>query len=293
MRVTTDVMIDRLVSNLAGHRTELDRLRQQVSTGKRITRPSDDPVAMLQSLHLNNRLSETARYRANADDGASWLEVTEAAFRSACDVLHRGRELAVYGANTTLPTQSLDALICEVEELIGHLVDIGNTSDGRRYIFGGHQTQTRPFTLNSVPGPSVVYNGDAGDIERQIGPGVDVKVNTNGTALMPAFNALIQLHGHLAAGDVGAVSTDIDTFDAALDDMLKVAAESGSRAVRLQMAGERLGEIEISLTSLNSQVEDVDLARAVLDLRNREYTYQLALRSGADIVQPTLLDFLK
>lgn len=307
MRITNQMLTANLLRNLQRNVERLARNNEMLATGRRISVPSDDPVGIGRSEFLRTALVENEQYAANAAEAYSWLEATDAALDQMGNVLHKARELAVYGANGSLSGEARQALAKEVNQLLQQAVQVANSDYGGRFIFAGFQTRpnppayTAPYT--GIPaGPSwaaVNYNGGPATdaMEYEISQGVTLRVNVTGEqAFGPGgndlFTALIGLRDHLTANDAAAVSNDIAVLDGFMDNLLQWRAEVGARMNHLEATQDRLSAQKVNLTRLLSQVEDADMAQVIMDLKMQETIYRAALDSGARIIQPTLLDFL-
>lgn len=305
MRVTNGMMVDHVMRNLQNNLRRMDRLSEQLSSGRRIQVPSDDPAGAAEALRLQSALGETKQYRQNIEDAVSWMNSTDAALAEMGSALQRARELAVYGSTDSLSNLDRQAIADEVDQLLQHLVQVGNTQHGGRYIFAGQQTLTAPFaaTVGAVPGGvggalgivSVSYQGDTGTIESEIAPGITMRWNTPGNdVFQPAFDALISLRDNLRSGNSTQISqVDLANLDQAVDSTLRWRADNGAKVNRLEVTKGRLDDLEVNLTKLVSKVEDADIAEVVMQLAQAESVYKAALGTGARIIQPTLLDFLR
>jgi flagellar hook-associated protein 3 FlgL len=269
----------------------LAKYQHQLASGKRVSRPSDDPVAIVHSLRLRSDLGDIEQFAKNVDHALSWLNLTDTALSQAGDILQRARELAVYGANGTLPQESRNALAEEVRQLFDQLVQVGNTTYAGQYIFAGTETKTAPFK------PDGTFIGNAGAKETEIGTNQKLQYNLTGDAVFKqpdAFQALTDLITHLETGATDQISSaDIAAIDQAIDHLLAVRAEVGARVNRLEMTKSRLDDANINFTDLLAKVEDVDVAQTIMELKNQENVYRAALATGARIIQPTLVDFLR
>jgi len=284
----------RLTQDLDRRLEDLYRAQDTLSTGKRVRKPSDDPVGVANVVALRSGLKATERYEVNVGQGLTWVNVTDTVLSQVSDIMSRARELAIYGASDTLPQASRDALAEEVDQLLQQAVQLGNKDMDGRYIFSGHRTHTPPFAIVVGPPKQVVYNGDSGEQLREIGPGFTLGVNVVGDgALLPAFSALVDLSSRLRSGDTAALgTTTLSAIDAASDNILAVRAELGAKGTRLELARERLDEVKHQIKVRLSGLEDADMAEAVIDLNTAEATYRAALVAATRAVQPTLLDFL-
>lgn len=293
MRVTNNMIARNAVNNLNLHLRRQEELHYQIASGKRLRVPSDDPAATSHSMRLHSDLTHTKQYRANIGVALSWLEATDSVLNEVGQALQRVKELAVYGANGVLPQDARDAIAREVDQILEHLVDLANSSHAGLYLFGGHKTTTPPYVLSG--GTVSRYQGDMGRRELEIASGVKIAVNVLGSELFDQiFQAVTNLRDALDARDTATVGNQsLAEVEDALDTLLRVRADVGARINRLELADARMQELELNVEQLISDNEDVDLARAIIDLKVAENVYRAALASGARIIQPTLLDFLR
>ncbi|MBF8982981.1 flagellar hook-associated protein FlgL [Lutibacter sp. B2] len=160
MRITNMMMINNMMGNLNTHLNRMDKIDNQVSTGKRINRPSDDPVGTAQVLKFTSDISAHEQYKKNADEANSWLDATETAVSQLKDVLQRVRELTVRGASGTMAEDDKKAIQKEIVQLKDQMVAIGNTTFAGKYLFGGYKTTEKPFTIEETEvGSKIKYNG--------------------------------------------------------------------------------------------------------------------------------------
>ncbi|MBX6378810.1 MAG: flagellar hook-associated protein FlgL, partial [Clostridia bacterium] len=298
MRVTQSMMVTQLLTNLTAATSRMLKLQDELSTGKRISRPSDDPAGTLTALRYRTAQVEIDRYRRNAADAREWMNTTETALRQAVDIVQRARELAVRGASATLPQDARDAIAAEVRELRDELIQVANTAHGDRYVFGGFRTQDKPYDDDPSSPTYGAYRGTpspGGVMEREVGPGLRLAVNVRGDeAFGDSTAGLIKTLGDLAAHLSSAVpadwalvgSSDLGQLDTALDNLLNLVAELGAKANRLDLTQARLEELDMNLSRLLSETEDVDMAETIVHLTERESVYRAALATGSRIILP-------
>ena len=172
-----------------------------------------------------------------------------------------------------------------------------NTQFAGQYIFSGTKTTIAPYTPNGVD----TYAGNANTVSREIGPGVQVPVNVDGMSVIgdgstagTLLATLRQVSTDLRANDIPALgSTDLQALDTAVDNVNTIRATVGARADRLQTALSRLQQLEESSTKLLSDTEDADMASTIVTYSQQQAVYQAALKAGAQIIQPSLMDFLR
>jgi flagellar hook-associated protein 3 FlgL len=292
MRVTGQMIAQTALRNINANISRLDKLQNQITSGKRVTKPSDDPIAVAQSLNYRTALSETSQYRTNIDEATGWLGSTDSALGGAIDLLQRARELAVQGASDTLSSQQRDAIRLEVDQLVQQTVQVGNSAYGSRYIFGGQKTDKPPYSISATG--VVTYAGDDGAITRQIGTAAQTVVNVPGSSVFPSvFSALDALTTGLKNNDSSAISASLTTLDIAIDSVLGSRSSVGAKVNTLESAASRASDVEVNQTGMLSKVEDVDMAEALMNFATQETVYKASLQAGAKAVEPSLLDYLR
>ncbi len=305
MRITNNMLVNNMMYNMANNLERMDRIQQQLATGKKIAAPSDDPIVASRSLKMRTDVAEIHQYKRNVEDAGSWLEITEASLQNLGDLLHRARELAIQGANGSLTTEDASKISIEVEQLKKQAVHLSNTTYAGRYIFSGFKTDQ-----NLIDEATGLYNitvETAGllreDIKYEIGIGDKININVLGSELFGGAGTagtppkLIEdLDNFITAlntGDQAGVRTAIDRIDENIDNLLMVRADVGARTNRLDLTKNRLMADDTNFTKLMSQNEDADIAEVIMKLKNEENVYRASLAGGARIIQPTLVDFLR
>jgi flagellar hook-associated protein 3 FlgL len=290
-------MTARLVlSDIQSVAERLARTQERMSSGKQLTRPSDDPFATSRALMYREELSANVQYQRNAEDASSWQSVTDTALGQIGDLVLRARELVVRGANDTLDATGRAAIASELDQITEAMKGIGNTQYAGRYVFSGSATQTQPYATGG--GDAYAGNGDV--LEREIGRGVRIPVNVTGdTVLGDGTTGLIGAMRSAAAnlragGDMDALrTTDLQAISAAQDAISTTRAAVGARANRLDAAADRLAQMEGAASKLLSDTEDADFAETLINYSMQSSAYQAALKAGANLIQPSLMDFLR
>lgn len=165
MRITNNMIVNSYLTSFNKALERQNAIQEQLSDGKAIHRPSDDPVRAVRSLKYNTNLAENEQFAQNIKDATSWMETTDSAMSQLSSIMIRARELVV-SADGTKSTDSLQALGNELDGLIDAAVTIGNTQIGDRYLFAGQMDKTQPLertTITNAAGESVevvLYNGD-------------------------------------------------------------------------------------------------------------------------------------
>lgn len=295
MRVSTPGITSRLLNQISTSQQRLQEVQEQVSTGRRINRPSDDPFGSSRVMIAKTRLDAAGQYERNIQIAHIDLGVSESALASVNTVLQRAVELAVQSGNASLDATSRKQIAFEIDRMLEEAVAIGNTSHAGRYIFAGHQTTAVPFAPDVPGNPTVVnYSGDAGAIEREISAGERLNVNVPGDQLFNGvFNSLITFRDNLRANDLAGLQTDAQAFNDEIDRVLQYRGDIGSKMRRLEMAETRLQDENLQLKTMIGELEDADFVESVAQLQIRDSALQAALAAVGKSLNMSLLDFLR
>ena len=302
MRITTLMSSRATLSDLNEDLGRVSKLQRKLSSGKEITRPSDDPYGASRALSLRGDVEGLQQYQRNVADGTGWLNTSDTALAQISDVVQRVRELVIQGASDSASPAARAAAAAEIDQLTESVKQEADTRYGNRFVFSGTATDTPPYAL----GGGDAYAGDAGVITRAIGPQVQMPVNVDVSGVLGSGQAAgddLLLHtlrdvaDHLRGGtpaDADALrTTDLQRLDAGFDALNALRAEVGARTNRLAFADARLAALEENSTQLLSDTEDADVAKTLIDYSTQQAAYNAALRAGANIVQTSLLDFLR
>jgi flagellar hook-associated protein 3 FlgL len=279
-------------SNLQTSAQRLATLQDQGSSLQLITKPSDDPRGTSASLAVRSQISASDQYSRNIDNGIGWIKTIDSALTTTEGLLQRVRDLTVKGANTaTLSPAALEAIAVEVDSLRDALMIEANTSFNGRSVFAGTSDAGVAFQ------PDYSYTGVAGStVERRIADASTIAVDADGTAVYgvgagSVFALLDQISTDLRSGT--NVGPRLDEIDDRLTAIVVVHASVGARQTQLETADRNLASAAIALEERRATIEDVDISRLVLDLKQQEVNYQAALSVSARAIPQTLMDFLR
>jgi len=272
----------------------LSHTQKQLSSGKALTKPSDDPAAVGRSLRVRADLSAIRQYERNTQDASSWQDVTDGALGSIGDMVLRARELLLQASSDSAGADARKAAAAEISQLVDGIKSAANTQYAGRYVFGGAETQQAPYAL----GASDAFAGDTTVIQREIGPGVTIDLNTIGSdsigddagGLLKTLRTIVS---DLQGGNGAALrSADLQALDAGHQAVLDARTAVGARSQRLELADARLSQLEEVTTGHLSNLEDADLAETLMHFSTQQAVYQAALRAGSQMLQPSLMDYL-
>ena len=295
-RITTQMMSRNVLADINNAASQLDRTRQKASSGKELTRPSDNPYATARALKLRETVEGTRQHTRNAEDAIGWQDAAESALGAISETVRRVRELLIQASSGTTDAASRKVIATEVGQLIQEVKEHGNASYAGRFVFGGTNTDRPPYPA----GAGDAYAGNNRLIAREIGPGVSLAINVPGSRVIGSgagdgiLGALRRIEADLNANNAAALGgRDLAALDTQLDALMVVRAENGAGSNRIESALSRLAEFEETTVRQLSATEDADFAQVMIDLNSQQAAYQAALKSGANIVQSSLMDFLR
>ncbi|MCP5415715.1 MAG: flagellar hook-associated protein FlgL [Chromatiaceae bacterium] len=212
-RISTATMTQRALDAMLRQQAKVGDTQLQLSTGRRVIAPADDPASASRVLSLNRALETVQQYQDNIGRIKSRLESEEGVLTGATNLLQRVHELAVQGNNATLSGNDTHAIAAEIHQLLDQLYGLANTRDSSgEYIFAGYQSGEKPFTNPAVG--SYVYNGDLGQRQLQISPDRQVADGDHGHGLFVnvATAAYVSVTA-VGATDLGPVADGAITVD--------------------------------------------------------------------------------
>ncbi|EYR65063.1 flagellar hook-associated protein 3 [Actinotalea ferrariae CF5-4] len=292
-------------STLANLQLNLDRmsgLQGKLSSGKVITKPSDDPAGTAQALQLRADKRGVEQAARNASDGAAWLTTIDSALTTSLGSLRRARDLTVQGANGAAGQQARQAIAMEIEGLRDALLSQANTTYLGRSVFAGTSGAGSAFTMTPATAgppatpPVYAFTGGEGTVERRLAPDAVVRVDVDGSAAFGApgstvFEVLDRIAADLRAG--GDVAQHLSAIDTRMEAMLGELAGVGTRHRQVMDAQQGIEKSLMDLKGSIAEVEDIDFAAVIVELQSQEVSYQAALGATSRVLQPSLMDFLR
>lgn len=300
IRVTQGMMSMQTLYNLNRNYGNMSNLENQISTGRKLNKPSDDPVGVTYALRYRGELASNEQFRTNADAAVSWLDFTDTTMQQATDVMKRVKELAIQGASGTLPQSGLDAIKLEVQQLKEQMGNIGNAQIRGKYIFNGQKYDQPPYQLSGNITNFAQIDTDQGAVMYAVGDQSSFQMNTSGNDFFGSstdndnvFKVMDDLITALGNGNYAQVSAQATNIESRSNKMQSCLSEVGARTNRIELVQARLDDRDLNLTSLQSKTEDADVANLMIQATTAQTIYESALKSSAKIMQPSLMDFMR
>lgn len=234
MRISSSMLFDSGVASMQKQNAALLHTQQQVSTGRRILTPSDDPVAAARALEVDQARAINVQYLANQKTAGESLGLVEGNLAAAGNLLGRVREIAVQSGNTALSGADRKSLAFELRQRFDELLGIANATDGTgQYLFSGYMGDTTPFSGSVAAG--VAYAGDEGRRQLQVSASRQIAISDSGSDV---FMRIRNGNGSFATG-VNAANTGSGVIDAG--QVLNPALATGhGYSIGFAMAGSTL-----------------------------------------------------
>lgn len=302
MRISNNMLINNMMLSLSNNLNRTQKYQYQLATGKKIRLPSDDPIVASKALKLRTDVSEILQYKRNTDDAISWMDITESTMQQMTEVLHRFKDLTNQAANGTNTADDLQKIKAETDQLRKQIINLANSTYAGRYIFSGYKTD-KPllnddgtFNIDIDNNEQLMYEIGIGDFINVNVPGSDL-FNSGSLANAGDKSNFVDVFDKVLTAinndDKDALSSLLGDIDEQLNNLLRVEAGLGARMNRVELTANRLDDDNVNFTSLMSKNEDVDIAEAIMNLMNEENVYNASLATGARVIQPSLVDFLK
>jgi flagellar hook-associated protein 3 FlgL len=300
MRITQSMLASNSLRHLSNSYLKMGKYQDQLSTGKKITKPSDDPVVAMKGMFYRSDLTSVDQYKRNTSELHLWMDNSEAGLEQANSALQRIRELVVQGKNGTLSPEDRKAISAEVEQLKQDLVKTANTQVAGRYLFHGTDVLNPPVADGDPPVVAANITDSAqlkviDNYQVEVSNGVYLKANVNpgNVFSQDLFTTLTDIQKSLANNTPSDLDSLLGDLDNKMSIMSSERSELGARSNRLDMVENRIDQQEVLANQVLSDNEDADIEKVIMDMTTQESVHRAALSVGSRIIQPTLMDFLR
>lgn len=300
MRVTSNLLVRDQLTALQTSAQAMAKAQARLTSGKRISVASDDPVGARDVMATDGRLRAITQYRRGLETAKSRLATQDRVMEQVSSVLTRAQELAVAAATDTIDTTARAGIQKEVEQLFRELVSLANTSVEGEYLFGGHRVTEQPFT-ESGTGATLAYatTGADGDRPIEIDAGRMIVPTDDGATLFIDSGVLdavrdlaVELAGPPVAGH-DALRAAGRAVTGAFDRVQERIGAVGARAGTMDLVSANLDAFEGSLQAFRSTISEIDFEQAAVELVARQNAYQSALLASSKVLGLNLSDFLR
>jgi flagellar hook-associated protein 3 FlgL len=294
MRVTSGYQYDVYTRNIRDAQGKYFLAQQQVMSGKRFGRVSEDPIAALNAINAKSLRSRIEQLDKNLLVAKEYTGTTENVLGDMNSALQRAYALAIQGASDATTQESRDAMTNEIASLQQRVVDLANTRGlNGKYMFAGQASDTKPF---DAAGGALTFNGDTLPVNVEVRPGETMRANLENadTFFSDIYTALENLRNNLIGGDIGAISDqDIDAVRNSIEQVGVARGANGTKLNEIDRLKVENGRRIDDLTKTVSDNEDVDLADAITKMQMAETAYTAALQVASQGFRLSLMDFMR
>ncbi|GAB6188794.1 flagellar hook-associated protein FlgL [Marinitoga arctica] len=298
MRITQSMIANNALKNIRNSMLKREELSEQITTGKRIKKPSDDPVNAGKSSYLMSRNRLLNEYIEDIKNTRSVMVYYDTALQEMQNVNHRIKELTIQAANDTQTIEDKHHIALELKQLKEHLYKLANTQIGGKYIFGGAKTNVPPvekenesIIINTPQEANIRARLPIEHIDIEYGVTVyDVFKTDSGETV---FGILDRLINSVENGTDDDIERDLGSLDNILNKVNVNLARVGSVDNMLESMEKRFEKVIDNNTDIINELVGTDLTKALSDLSLEQTTLQAALKTTAQILPQSLVDFIR
>ncbi len=291
MRISAKVMADHIKANLAKQSSQLMETQLKLASGKRINKPSDDPVGIAKVLDYRTTLQTVDQYRDNILESRTRVQFTESVLGQVSEFIEDAKKVA-----NSPNIEDRTAFAQEIRNIRQQVLGLANSKYGANYLFSGHLSDTAPFDSASPYG----YNGDSGAHRVVVGEGITIPIEADGSQMFidgtdNLFQVLDDLETALLADpyDPAAVQNTVDPLYRIADRVQLARSGLATDYKRLERTDEYWKNFGNAVETMRQTVEDADITQTAIDMQVQQTAYEVLLATAAQVVQPTLVDFLR
>jgi flagellar hook-associated protein 3 FlgL len=308
MRISTASAFDSTVANLQRRQQALSEAQVQLTSGKRVLRPSDDPAAAAEVERALAAATRTEGQQRALNSARTSMALSESALGEAGNIMQQARELMVSGGNGSYTDAERKTVADNLRGLRNDLLAVANRGDGSgRYLFGGQGSDGQPML--DAPG-GVVYSGTSGGMQAATGEAMPLSLDgravwlqapdpANAGATISVFDALdkaineLATTGRTAQQVAGTVSAGLAGIDASMSNLSSWRSAAGEALNRADNIDGRLSQAKLDAQSQRSDAEDLDMVAAVSDVQAKQTGYDAALKTYSMVQRLSLFDYIK
>jgi len=296
MRVNPNMVPD-VLAGLQQTQSAVNTALQEVSTGKSVSVPSDNPAASANMVQNTIAAKNVDQYTQNVSSVLSMVQTSDSALSSVVSSLTKAVTLGVEGANGTTNATDRQAIATEVQGILAGVVSLANTSFQESYLFGGTVSGQVPYTADSTSASGYKYNGNNGVNSVVVGDDLSVQANLPGSQIFSnpgndVLGSLSSLVAALNSGNSAAIQSATSSISSALNYVSQQRVTYANAETQLNSQETYLQQETVSLTSQANSLVGVDMAKAATALAQAQTANSAALAAAAKVLPTTLLNYL-
>jgi flagellar hook-associated protein 3 FlgL len=296
MRINPNLVPD-ILAGLQQSQTTLNQALEQISTGKSVNVPSDNPAAASEMVQNTIETANVDQYTQNVTAVLSKVQASDSTLSSVVSSLTQAISLGTEGANSTNSAANQQAIATQVQGILSSVVSQANTSYQGTYLFGGTANSQPPYTADPSSPTGYTYNGNSGQNSVAIGDSTNVQVNLPGSQIFSnsttnVLGSLSALVTALQSGNSSAIATATTGVTAALNYVGQQRVFYANAETQLNSQETYLQQETVNLSSQQTSLIGVDMAQAATTLSQAETDNSAALAAASKVLPTTLLNYL-
>jgi flagellar hook-associated protein 3 FlgL len=301
VRITFLSTYGKTIPDMNQKKKDVDRLTTMVSSGSRLLKQADDPLAWSQAMDLRQAIREDDAFQKNVDFAVGWNQTTDSALNQMSDLVESAKQQAIQASGVSSP-EKRQAQTETLNQIIQQAVNLANSQYQGRYIFSGKQFNSAPFTMvkDSTSGEVLSisgYQGDTRSSEVRVGRGELQTVNLNGQEVFAnagtdVLQQLLQLKNAVRDGNTASIQNLEAGLDSSYQNLQHQTSIVGTRLQALDEKKQVLDAIKIQDQSQLSDVADADMAEAITQLQQKQTVFEAALRVTSLVSNLNLTKYL-
>lgn len=293
MRITNFIILNRSLQSIRSGQQESARIERQIVTGERHQRISDAPLDARSVLQMDAQLRAGEQYVRNIGAARVRLAIADSTTESVTNILTRARELAIQHGSDTSNAEGRLAAQVEVRELRSAVIQLANRTHNGAHVFGGDYADLPPLDAAGALNPTSPARGGP---RYEIGPGILADGAPDAGQLFidsDVIGALDAIDTALGANDRSAIQASSTRLGDAIGNVQTMVAEVGARQIRLDLAEDQQGTVDVGIRARRSTLMDTSVAEAVSRLATVQSALQASLVATNRLLETTLVNFLR
>jgi flagellar hook-associated protein 3 FlgL len=285
------------LADLMQTRRNIDKLNQEISSGRSLLTPSDDPAGASEVLQLRGAIAANGQFKDNTARAKTFLSFADSALNSVVNLLTQAKEKAIAGATGTQTAQTRAVLATEVQNIRDQIVSLANSSVEGIPVFAGQRVMSPPFVLDPAALGGVRYDGDDGVNQIDIAANDRIDLNTPGSRIFTGpganvFTGLRTIIDGLNTNDPTLINAGLSDLANGFDQVRNARQDIGARMALVDRNQTRLNDERLQLTTSVSALEDTNLAEAISSLVQNQTAENATLSIGARLSRRSLFDII-
>jgi len=294
MRVTQNMVFNNFLRDINKNRNEMAQVESDLSSGQRVRKPSDDPIAFQSSRIINGNIQKNEQFQSNINSGLRQGRTAQQAMSGIVDNLIKLKEIMVKGANSTYSESERKNMADQLSGIRNDIINSLNQKYGNRYLFAGTNSGSQPFQIS---GSMVTNNSNDKAPNIVAGDGVKIDISITGKQIADVngqdmFTLIGNMEQALRNNDTQAINNMIPKTDDLVEHVSNLSSKLGDNINRMDFMNQQYDSIKIIQKSNTSELLDTDYAVAYSKLQKNQIAYKSAMAVHSKMFESTLLNYL-